>query len=114
MKKINVGSILLGIIFLCVAVSLYADSSGQYFKGNGGYGKITNTNFADLDYTKDFSLEAVVDINLSEENYEYKGILSKTHSYGMYNSVYAGWAFGLRKEGAGGAQIYVKVGDGTN
>lgn len=86
---------------------------GQYFKGNGGYGEIQDANFQDLDYSQNFSLEAVVNM-APYENANWAGIMAKTSSYGLYNHTYAGWGLGLVQSSYYRAVFYGKVGDGTN
>lgn len=75
--------IILILIALLYSVTGYA-GTGQYFRGNGGYGEIADAGFADLDYTKDFSIEAVVDIGIDENANTWMGVLTKAPNNGMY------------------------------
>ncbi|MDO8592535.1 MAG: hypothetical protein Q7R92_02015 [bacterium] len=102
-----------GFLFFGLAGKASAAGEGQYYRGNGGYGRILNANFTDLDYTQDFSVEAVIDIK-PYENSSWPGIVTKLYNYGLYNASYAGWGLGLNQPSQYGATIVAKVGDGTN
>lgn len=108
--------VLFGCLFYFISryvLIAQTNKSGQYFLGSGGYGRITDVDFHDLDYNKDFSLEAVIHIKKTEAHNQYNGILSKTANNGMYSVASAGWGICLRNTASGG-YFLAKVGDGIN
>lgn len=118
-SKLKLKIVLFAVIF-CVSFNLVVRSAsaadpGQYYKGNGGYGRVLDTNFSDLDYAKDFSLEVVIDVKPYENKSGWEGIMTKLYQYGLYNSAYAGWGLGMNGQvGSYGATFFAKVGDGTS
>jgi hypothetical protein len=106
--------ILLATVIMLMASELVDAKTGQFFKGNGGYAKITGAEFGDLDYTQDFSVETVVLIKPSEYQ-SWSGIITKTSRYGLYNRAYAGWGLGIYQHNKeNNVRVCVKVGDGSN
>lgn len=105
------------ISYFCLLFNSSAEAvnTGQYFKGNGGYGEIVNTKFSDLDYTKSFSIETVIDIKPYENSsHRWPGIITKLPVYGLYNYSYAGWGLGICGAQEYKAQIVAAVSDGVN
>ena len=82
---------------------------------DGGYAYLADADVTDLDYSQDFSMEAVVHIAPYTPAGRWAGLLTKTYNYGLYSSAYAGWGLGTNQGHLEqlGQSVIAKVGDGT-
>ncbi|MCG8338634.1 MAG: right-handed parallel beta-helix repeat-containing protein, partial [Proteobacteria bacterium] len=101
------------LVSVCFIDETNATDSGLYFNPNGGYGRIRHSDFFDLDYSRDFSVEVVVNAGEYENrNVTWPGILGKSDSDGLYNQKRPGWALGLYA--SRGTTYVARISDGTN
>lgn len=64
-------------------VMLSADSCFEL--GSTGYAYLADANVADLDYSKDFSVESIVNIEPYTPAGRWGGLVTKTGTYGLYD-----------------------------
>ncbi|MBI5555038.1 MAG: fibronectin type III domain-containing protein, partial [Elusimicrobia bacterium] len=98
------------------ALQPYAGDSILKLEGNTGYASLANASVADLDYTKDFAIEAISKIQPHTTGTRHDSFVQKGPNYTIWNAASAGFAIGIT-EGQYenfGKKIQAKVGDGTN
>ena len=92
------------------------NGDGILHLGQTGYASLANANVTDLDYSKDFSVEAISKIEPYTTGTRHDSFVQKGDSYALWRTASNGFALGII-EGqyeTFGKKIGAKVGDGTN
>jgi hypothetical protein len=82
----------------------------------GGYASLTNNDFDDLDYTKDFSVEVIGRIEEFQRGGRYGTFVQKGASTVLWNQAYPGFAIGTDtgNEDTYAKSIICRIGDGNS
>ena len=94
-----------------------SDMDSVLHLGSTGYAYLPDSNVSDLDYSKDFSVEVITNIEPHSSGGRWASFVQKASRYSLYNPAYPGFAIGTSGDGNienFGKRLAVKVGDGTN